>query len=71
MKLSRTLKPSARGELGISDLNRLYLDRGDLRVEVLGRGVAWLDTGNHDSLVEASQFVHAIERRVGLKIACL
>jgi glucose-1-phosphate thymidylyltransferase len=69
--LARSLKPSARGELEITDLNRLYLERGTLRVELFGRGTAWLDTGTHDSLMEAAQFVHVLESRTGLKISCL
>jgi glucose-1-phosphate thymidylyltransferase len=71
VRLSRSLKPSKRGEFEITDLNRLYLQRGDLHVELLGRGTAWLDTGTHDSLLDAAQFVSVIENRQGLKIACL
>ncbi|MBU1607252.1 MAG: glucose-1-phosphate thymidylyltransferase RfbA [Alphaproteobacteria bacterium] len=71
VQLARDLKPSSRGELEITDLNRLYLESGDLFVERMGRGFAWLDTGTHDSLLEASEFVRTLQRRQGIQIACL
>ena len=70
LEFARSLKPSARGELEITDLNRLYLERGQLNVVTLGRGMAWLDTGSHDSLIEAGVFIQTLEKRQGLKIAC-
>ena len=70
VQLAKTLKPSPRGELEITDLNRLYLEQGKLNVQIMGRGYAWLDTGTHKSLLEASQFISIIEKRQGLKVSC-
>ena len=70
VEIAASLKPSQRGELEITDVNRAYMERGDLFVEVLGRGFAWLDTGTHSSLVEASHFIQILEQRQGMRVAC-
>ena len=71
IRIAKSIKPSSRGELEITDINNAYQNRGDLTVELLGRGFAWLDTGTHDSLIEAGQYVQTVEHRQGLKVACL
>jgi glucose-1-phosphate thymidylyltransferase len=70
VELAKNLQPSARDELEITDLNRLYLEKGQLNVEIMGRGYAWLDTGTHDSLLDASKFISVLEKRQGFKVAC-